>query len=199
MNARIVDVYINLSAGVEVSPDTGRPAQLITRVKRTERILVRWHLYADAALTPYALPAGLTFEFGADDNFTAGHADLVTSLNARFNSADWSGTDGWDLSAGRICCLAVFGTPELATAMGAAAEKKLYMAIYATPAGEEPFLLFSLPLMVDGVTVEPGGSAQANEVDSYITVTALAAMLKVPAGKRLVVSDSGEITVEAIS
>ena len=199
MNARIVDVYINLGAGVEISPDTGKPKQLITRVRRTERILFRWHLYADDALTPYALAAGMTYTFGVDNVYTAGNADLVTSLPARFNSADWTGTDGWSLSAGRICCLAVFGTSQLATEMGTAAEKKMFMAVYATPAGEDPFLLFHLPLMVDGVTVEPGGSAPVNETDTYITVSALAAMLQIPAGKRLVVSDAGAITVGAIS
>ena len=83
--------------------------------------------------------------------------------------------------------------------MGTASEKKMFMAVYATPAGEEPFLLFHVPLMVDGVTVEPGGSAVANEEESYITVSALAAMLQIPAGKRLAVSDAGAITVEAIS
>ncbi len=199
MNARIVDMHINLALGCEVNPDTGKRATLSTRIRRTERILFRFRLYADDNLTPYPLDNGLTFAFGADSDYTPGHADLVTSTNDRFNAGDWSGDGGWSLVNGRICCLAVFGTSELGTAMGAASEAKLMMAIYATPPGEDPFLLFQVPLMVDGVTVEPGGGAQANELDSYVTVTALAGILQIPAGKRLRITDAGEIIVEAVS
>ena len=199
MNARIVDMHINLALGCEVDPATGKRTTLITRIKRTERILFRWHLYSDDALTPYALDNGLVFAFGVDNVFTAGHADLVTSGNDRFVATDWPGSDGWNPAAGRVCNLAVFKTDELASAMGAAMENKMYACIYATSAGDEPYLLFQIPLWLDGVAVEPGGGAQANEVDSYVTVSALAGILQIPAGKRLRITDAGEIIVEAVS
>lgn len=198
MNARILDVYINMATGAECD-SAGRPKQLLTRVNRTDRVLFRWHLFADDTLAPYALPTGLTFAFGGDTLFTPGNADLVTSTNDRFNAADWAGDTGWSLANGRISCLAVFNTTQLATVMGSSIEAKLYVAVYATPAGSDPFLLFQIPLFVNGVAVESGGGAQANEVDSYITVSALAAFLQIPAGKRLRVTEAGDLIVENIS
>ena len=198
MNPLPIDIYVNVQTSQQVSPVNGLPCEP-TRLRRGGVYLLRFHLVTDSSLTPFVITAGMTFMFGMDSVFTSSHADPVLSNNARFLSADWPGATGWDLAYGRLCCRAFLNTPALTSDMASASEKTYYAALWAIPPVDDAFPLFQIQIPVDNIAVDISGAVEPDSQDAFITAEGLASIIVVPSGKRLRVTDSGEIVVEEIT
>jgi hypothetical protein len=117
-------------------------------------------------LTAFDLPTGTVFYFGIDNEYTAGKADIVSSLHSQFNIAgDWT----FDLATGKVCWRVNMNTSELRTAIGTGANLGAFAALWATPPGESPYLLFHIPIIVSNIAVEVG-SPSANPLPSYASL-----------------------------
>jgi hypothetical protein len=120
---------------------------------RGSQVLFQCHLMLADGATYFTPPAGGTWLFGIDDQFTADHADLVTSLHAQFNIAG-----DWDLlaeTAGFICWRVDLTTNELKTSLADAASKAMYADLWFTPSGGSPTLMAQWNITMKNIAVDP--------------------------------------------
>lgn len=143
---------------------------------RTSQILFRAQLYMGNGVTRFACPAGAAFLFGIDSDYTAGHADLVTALDADFNRAgDWAQLDP---TTGRICWRAALTGPALAAALGSSPSLEAYAHLFICPSGGAYTPLAKWTVTLGNVAVDPT-TATAQAGVSFATTDLLAADLAV--------------------
>jgi hypothetical protein len=120
---------------------------------RGSQVLFQCHLMLADAATYFTPPAGGTWLFGIDDQFTADHADLVVSDDDQFN------LDGdWDLLAetsGRICWRVDLTTNELKDSLGDTDRKAMYACLWFTPSGGDPTLMAQWNVTMKNIAVDP--------------------------------------------
>ncbi len=120
---------------------------------RGSQVLFQCHLMLADGATYFTPPAGGTWLFGIDDQFTADHADLVVSQNAMFNIAgDW---DQLLETGGYICWRVDLTTNELKTALADAASKAMYADLWFTPSGGSPTLMAQWNVIMKNIAVDP--------------------------------------------
>lgn len=120
---------------------------------RGSQVLFRCHLMLADATTYFTPPAGGTWLFGIDDQFTADHADLVVSQNAQFNIAgDW---DQLLETSGYICWRVDLTTNELKNSLADAASKAMYANLWFTPSGGSPTLMAQWNVTMKNIAVDP--------------------------------------------
>jgi hypothetical protein len=139
---------------------------------RGSQVLFRCHLMLADAATYFTPPAGGTWLFGIDDQFTADHTDLVTSLNAQFNIAgDW---DQLLEAGGYICWRVDLTTNELKAALADAVSKAMYADLWFTPSGGSPTLMAQWNITMKNIAVDPT-TAKPVEGITHLTTDAAAA------------------------
>jgi hypothetical protein len=133
---------------------------------RGSQVLFQCHLMMADAVTEFPSPAGGTWLFGIDDQFTADHADLVTSLNAQFNIAgDWGELAE---TSGRICWRVDLTTAALKSSLANLASKPMYADLWFTPSGGNPTLMAQWNVTMKNIAVDPT-AATAVEGITYPT------------------------------
>ena len=204
---RKIDLYVNVPRSQETD-SAGNIRTNPIRFFNQEHVLLRIHLL-DAAGAAYPLDTGLVCLLGLDNSFAADHADPAVALNAAFVPADWIGDDGWSLASGRICARLNLATSEMNTAMGAGAEKKFWLCLWAGLANEPPMLVFQIQIAVTNVSVRPS-APEPVEGGTYVTtdmlaglatsaeIAAVAALLNIAGGKRLKIDAAGNLSSEDI-
>ena len=119
---------------------------------RGTQVLFRCHLMMADAVTYFAPPAGATWLFGIDSEFTADHADLVVSLNAQFIAADW---DQASFTGGKICWRADLTSTALKNKLADAPTMGMYACLWMTPSGGSPTLMAQWNITMKNVAVDP--------------------------------------------
>lgn len=192
---RIVDLYI---VGNQETDDTGRPKSQPTRLLRCESVLLRVHLLKADGTAYTDLPASLSFQYGLDSSYAVANTDPVASNNAKFVPSDWPGESGWNLAQGRFCARVSLKGSVLGAAMASKPELLAKHAVWATPPEDDAFPIFSVPVYVDNVTVEPGNIVEPDEPEAFVTVAMLASILQVPDGFQIYV-EGGQIRLREIT
>ena len=120
---------------------------------RGSQVLFRCHLMLADAATYFTPPAGGTWLFGIDDQFTADHGDLVISAHDQFNiPGDW---DLLDELRGYICWRVDLTGEALKTSMSNLAAKAMYADLWFTPSGGAPTLMAQWNIAMKNVAVDP--------------------------------------------
>ena len=141
---------------------------------RGTQVMFWCHLMMADAATEFTPPAGGTWLFGIDDQYTADHADLVTSLDAVFNlDGDWGERAETN---GRICWRVDMTTVALKNSLADAASKAMYACLWFTPLGGNPTLMAQWDVLVKNIAVDPT-SATAVEGVTHPTMDVLLAAL----------------------
>jgi len=141
---------------------------------RGTQVLFQCHLMMADAVTEFSPPAGGTWLFGIDDQYTADHADLVVSANAVFNlDGDWGERAETN---GRICWRVDMTTVALKTSLADAASKAMYACLWFTPLGGNPTLMAQWDVTVKNIAVDPT-TATAVEGITHPTMDVLIAAL----------------------
>jgi hypothetical protein len=132
---------------------------------RGTQVLFRCHLMMADAATYFAPPAGATWLFGIDSEFTADHADLVVSLNAQFIAADW---DQASFTGGKICWRADLTSQALKDKLADATTMAMYACLWMTPSAGSPTLMAQWNITMKNIAVDPT-TATAQEGITYPT------------------------------
>jgi hypothetical protein len=120
---------------------------------RGSQVLFRCHLMLADAATYFTPPAGGTWLFGIDDQFTADHGDLVVSAHDQFNiPGDW---DLLNELGGYICWRVDLTTDALKTSMSNLAAKAMYADLWFTPSGGSPTLMAQWNVTMKNIAVDP--------------------------------------------
>lgn len=120
---------------------------------RGSQVLFQCHLMLADAATYFTPPAGGTWLFGIDDQFTADHADLVVSQNAQFNIAgDW---DQLLETGGYICWRVDLTTDALKDSLADLTSKAMYACLWFTPSGGSPTLMAQWNVTMKNIAVDP--------------------------------------------
>lgn len=120
---------------------------------RGSQVLFRCHLMLADAATYFTPPAGGTWLFGIDDQFTADHTDLVVSNNAQFNIAgDW---DQLLETGGYICWRVDLTTDALKDSLADLTSKAMYACLWFTPSGGSPTLMAQWNVTMRNIAVDP--------------------------------------------
>jgi hypothetical protein len=119
---------------------------------RGTQVLFRCHLMMADAVTYFAPPAGATWLFGIDSEFTADHTDLVVSLNDKFIAADW---DQASFTGGKICWRADLTSQALKDKLADQTAMAMYACLWMTPSGGNPTLMAQWNITMKNIAVDP--------------------------------------------
>jgi hypothetical protein len=151
-----IDMYVNTEEFKHVAINGTTflvpPTQVLYR---STQVLYRCRLLMSDGSTYFKPPAGCTWLFGIDDQYTRDHAELVTSGNASFIAGDWPGVGGADFANGKVCWRVDLDVQPLKDSLAATASKTMYAGLYMLPTGGVYTLLCHWDITMKNVAVDP--------------------------------------------